>query len=124
MDKPTAHSLGKFFQKRLVGRPGWIQDGGTIAILRKSEGHNENKYSVEILAPGQTPNPEPFETDSAAGKDENFPYIPRIPRFGRPGEGNAGNMGKVGNVSVDSPQQNGSLLGSGARETPAWRTRI
>jgi hypothetical protein len=27
LDKPTARSLGKLFQKRLVGRPAWIDDG-------------------------------------------------------------------------------------------------
>jgi hypothetical protein len=46
LDKPTAHSLGKLFQKRLVGRPAWIHDGETIAILRKCTGHEENNYWV------------------------------------------------------------------------------
>ena len=27
LDRPTAHSIGKLFQKRLVGRPAWVGDG-------------------------------------------------------------------------------------------------
>src|SRR5262249_25664193 len=34
LDKPTAHRLGKLFQKRLVGRPAWIGEG-MIATLTK-----------------------------------------------------------------------------------------
>ena len=32
LDRPTAHSVGKLFQKRLVDRPAWIGDGQTVAI--------------------------------------------------------------------------------------------
>lgn len=32
LDRPTAHSIGKLFQKRLVGRPAWIGDGQTISL--------------------------------------------------------------------------------------------
>ena len=47
----TAHSIGKLFQKRLVGRPAWIGDGRQVATLRKSIGHNENTYRVEVAVP-------------------------------------------------------------------------
>src|SRR5205085_11754196 len=55
LDRPTAHSIGKLFQKRLVGRPAWISDGETVAILRKFAGHNENSYRIELSVPGQSP---------------------------------------------------------------------
>ena len=51
LDRPTAHSIGKLFQKRLVGRPAWIGDGRQVATLRKSIGHNENTYRVEVSDP-------------------------------------------------------------------------
>jgi len=51
LDRPTAHSVGKLFQKRLVGRPVWIGDGRQVAKLRKFTGHNENTYRVEVSDP-------------------------------------------------------------------------
>src|SRR4051812_30937070 len=51
LDRPTAHSIGKLFQKRLVGRPAWIGDGRQVATLRKSTDHNENTYRIEISSP-------------------------------------------------------------------------
>ncbi|MGE3784527.1 MAG: hypothetical protein AB7H71_17535, partial [Alphaproteobacteria bacterium] len=50
LDRPTAHSIGKLFQKRLVGRPAWIGDGRQVATLRKSTGHNENTYRIKVSA--------------------------------------------------------------------------
>jgi hypothetical protein len=50
LDRPTAQSIGKLFQKRLVGRPTWIGDGRLIGTLRKFTGHNENTYRVEDAA--------------------------------------------------------------------------
>jgi hypothetical protein len=123
LDRPTAHNLGKLFQKRLVGRPAWIQDGETIAILKKSTGHNENSYRVDVSAPGQAPDPPPchgFAVDSR----NNIPRNPHIPRSGRADEGKVGNVGKDGNVSARGTQQNGKILGDGAKETPAWSTRL
>ncbi len=97
LDRPTAHSLGKLFQKRLVGRPAWIQDGETVAILRKSTGHNENSYWVDVSAPGQAPDPPPFHR-SAADTGKNIPHNPHIPRTEAAKDGKAGNVGKDGNV--------------------------
>ena len=48
LDRPTAHNIGKLFQKRLVGRPAWIGDGLQVGTLRKSPGHNENTYRTEV----------------------------------------------------------------------------
>jgi len=63
LDRPTAHSIGKLFQKRLVERPAWICDGQTVAKLRKSKGHNANTYRIDLSAPGQ---------DFDASSDKNF----------------------------------------------------
>jgi hypothetical protein len=53
LDRPTAHSIGKLFQKRLVGRPAWIEDGRAVATLRRHQGHEENAYCVEVtVSPG------------------------------------------------------------------------
>ena len=52
LDRPTAHRIGKLFQKRLVGRPAVI---GTdqIATLRRTKAHQENTYQVESLRPAK-----------------------------------------------------------------------
>jgi len=54
LDRPTAHSIGKLFQKRLVGRPAGIGDGLMVATPRKFEGHNQNTYRIEITTPRQS----------------------------------------------------------------------
>jgi hypothetical protein len=51
LDRPTAHSIGKLFQKRLVGRPAWIGDGQAVATLKKSTGHNANTYRIDVSVP-------------------------------------------------------------------------
>ncbi len=48
LDRPTAHKIGKLFQKRLVGRPALIADG-QIATLRRTKDHEENKLSGRDL---------------------------------------------------------------------------
>jgi len=119
LDRPTAHRLGKLFQKRLVGRPAWIQDGETVAILRKSTGHDENSYWVEVSVPGQAPDFRPCYP--SAGK--NIPHNPDIPGRRRAEEGKAGNVGKDGNVSPRATQQDGKTFGGGATEMP-WSMRL
>jgi hypothetical protein len=121
LDKPTAHQLGKLFQKRLVGRPAWIGDGPTVATLQKSTGHNENKYRVDVSAPGQALDLQPFVSRDDTSR--NIPHIPHIPR-GRPEGGKAGNLGKEGNVFADAPLQGNAILDGGSEETPAWRARL
>jgi hypothetical protein len=117
LDRPTAHSLGKLFQKRLVGRPAWIGDGQTVATLQKSTGHNENKYRVDVSAPGQA-------HVSRDNTSRNIPHIPHIPQGGRPERGKTGNLGKDGNVFGHAPFKGNAILDGGSKETPAWRARL
>jgi hypothetical protein len=123
LERPTAHKLGKLFQKRLVGRPVWVNDGETVAILRKTPDHNENAYRVDVSSPGLAPDRVPFES-SAPGTRENIPQNPNIPQSGRAGNGAAGNVGKDGNVLAGASKRNGMDLEGGARETAAWRRRL
>jgi hypothetical protein len=81
LDRPTPHKIGKLFQKCLVGRPALIRKADLVATLRKTPGHNENTYRIEIGTVGQ-----------------NNPHIPHIPRDkdqAAAGSGNVGNEGKV-----------------------------
>jgi hypothetical protein len=94
LERPTAHSLGKLFQKRLVGRPAWIGDGQRVATLQKSTGHNENTYRVVVSAPEQTPDVQPFKDGSAANIGRNIPDIPHIPQDGRPEGAKTGKSGE------------------------------
>ena len=81
LDRPTAHKIGKLFQKRLVGRPALIGDD-QIATLRRTKAHQENTYHVEISTPGKS-----------------NPHNPHIPRVGDQEVVGLGNVGKEGKVS-------------------------
>ena len=122
LERPTPHSIGKLFQKRLVGRPAWIGDGQTVATLQKSTGHNENTYRVVVSAPEQ-PDVQPFKDGSAANIGGNIPHIPHIPQDGRVEGAKTGNLGKEGNVFADAPQGN-AILDGDSKETPAWSARL
>ena len=78
---PTTHKIGKLFQKRLVGRPALIADE-QIATLRRTKGHQENTYQVEV---------------STLGKSN--PHNPHIPRATDQEVVGSGNVGKEGKVS-------------------------
>ena len=81
LDRPTAHKIGKLFQKRLVGRPALIGND-QIATLRRTKDHEENKYRVEVSTPGK-----------------NNPDNPDIPGGETSRTAGAGNVGKDGKVS-------------------------
>ena len=48
LEKPTARSIGKLFQKHLTNRPAFIEDGNCVAVLRKKSGDRANEYEIEI----------------------------------------------------------------------------
>jgi hypothetical protein len=100
LDRPTARSIGKLFQKRLVGRPAWIDDGQAAATLRKSTGHNANKYRIHVSVPGQ----DLADTSSLnAVPARNIPHIPGIPRDRTTrATANRGMTGKTGKFSPKS----------------------
>jgi hypothetical protein len=81
LDRPTAHKIGKLFQKRLVGRPALIRND-QIATLRRTKDHEENTYRVELTTPGK-----------------NNPDKPDIPGASETTGIEPGNVGKDGKVS-------------------------
>src|SRR6516225_1454439 len=97
LDRPTAHSIGKLFQKRLVGRPAWIGDGQAVATLKRSAGHNANTYQILVSATGQdlTSNSSPNTLSFADACRRHFPHSPQSPPLD-PGDGEMGNEGKGG----------------------------
>jgi hypothetical protein len=97
LDRPIAHSLGKLFQKRLVGRPAWIGDGQMVAVLRKYTGHDENSYRVEVST-AATSAEAPSDNGSTAA-DPGRKHSPDSPESRHAGGADAGNAGKDGNVS-------------------------
>jgi hypothetical protein len=92
LDRPTAHSIGKLFQKRLVGRPAWIGDGQDVAVLKRTPGHSENGYHIDVCrATSQTPSDQTQYTSwPTPDGDEHSPLSPHSP----------GKDGNVGNVSI------------------------
>ncbi|MCX7298081.1 MAG: hypothetical protein NTU64_14705 [Hyphomicrobiales bacterium] len=120
LDFPTAHSIGKLFQKRLVGRPTWINDGQTVATLVKTSGHNENTYRVSVAASGQSQNPPTANTFSPADTGQKHSrHSPHSPKSS-PHDGNVGN---VGNLSVVTAQEE-TLSPDDDRGTLGWSTRL
>jgi hypothetical protein len=47
LEKPTARSVGKLFQKHLTNRPAFVEDGNCVAVLRKKSGDRANEYEIE-----------------------------------------------------------------------------
>jgi hypothetical protein len=122
LDRPTAHSIGKLFQKRLVGRPAWIGDGQTVAVLRKFPGHSENTYRIEVVAAGQSQRTTSEKTSAAGdpGK-EHPPHSPHSPTW-RPGDGLSGKGGKDGKVFAETAAGEVNLAYAAAPR--GWRRRI
>jgi hypothetical protein len=123
LERPTAHSIGKLFQKRLVERPAWLGDGETSARLRKFKGHNANACRIEVSAAGQDLGGSSAKTFSCVdpGKGHS-PHSPHSP--GRsPGAGDLGNVGNVGNVCTDIAV-NDVISSNGKRAKPGWSGRL
>jgi hypothetical protein len=122
LDRPTAHSIGKLFQKRLVGRPAWIGDGQTVAVLRKFPGHSENTYRIEVVAAGQSQRTTSEKTSAAGdpGK-EHPPHSPHSPTW-RPGDGLSGKGGKDGKVFAETAAGEVNLAYAAAPR--GWRRGI
>src|SRR5262249_42842856 len=93
LDRSTAHSIGKLFQKRLVGRPAWIGDGPAVATLKKSTGHNANTYRIDVSVPGQD-DASSAQTFSFANPGQEHPPDSHIPRGGARATPSWGKRGK------------------------------
>jgi len=110
LDRPTAHSIGKLFQKRLVDRPAWIGDGQIVAILKRSAGHNANTYQIQLSGSGQE-----FAAGSSSGQthSQHSPYSP--------GQGREdGGLGKEGkDFRVD-----GAASPNAKKAAPRWSARL
>jgi hypothetical protein len=115
LDRPTAHSIGKLFQKRLVGRPAWVDDGQAVATLTKTTGHNANTYQIKVSAPGQDFAP------TSIPKIKHPPHSPHSPGQNS-GEGELGNEGEGGKVLTDIPES--AVSSDGKRAAPGWRGRL
>ena len=124
LDKPTAHALGKLFQKRLVGRPAWIDGGQRFAILRKSPNHEANSYRVEVPAEWHDIPSEDFRARPGADMGKNNPDIPDFPGTTNGEDRRPGNVGKDGNVSRGFHNEVRSSDVNGGGESPIWRARI
>jgi hypothetical protein len=97
LDRPTARSLGKLFQKRLVGRPAWIGDGQMVATLRNDPGHNENRYQVVLsLAPPSAEAPTDNDHTATENGQKHSPDSPVSPPERHAGDAGAGMWGKTG----------------------------
>jgi hypothetical protein len=95
LEKPTARSIGKLFQKYLTNRPVWIDDGNACAILRKTPGHDANKYQVDVSIPGQSASSDKSETNPSRSAHANNPDFPDINGSSSAEPGKVGKDGKV-----------------------------
>jgi hypothetical protein len=90
LDRPTAGSLGKLLNSRLVDRPTLI-DVSTVATLKKSIKDNTGRYEVHLTRPGDR---RYTISDPAGGQT-----ISRISPISRPAGRSAGDTGDAGHVS-------------------------
>jgi hypothetical protein len=120
LDRPTAHSIGKLFQKRLVGRPAWIGDGQAVATLKKSTGHNANTYRIVVSVPEQDDASSAQSFSFANPGQEHPPDSPHSPRRS-PSDAELGKEGKGGKVFADIPGD--GVISSDAKKA-RWSTRL
>jgi hypothetical protein len=88
LERPTARSIGKLFQKKLVGRPAWIGDGQAFAVLERFKGHNANTYRIQVTG--------------SVDDQKHSPHSPHSPNR-TPCDGELGNEGNEGNEGKDFP---------------------
>lgn len=69
LERPTARSLGKLFQKHLTGRPAWIDDENCVAVLRKNAGSRANDYKVETSSVDKKPGA-PVNSSASGRREE------------------------------------------------------
>ena len=121
LEKPTARSLGKLFQKHLTNRSAWIDAGNAVATLRRIAGHETNHYKVQVSVPGQSASADrPELADVGSFSDADHPLFPDIPDS----PSADGKVGKVGNVFTGERQAEMENP-AGATGTPsAWKARI
>ena len=147
LEKPTARSIGKLFQKHLTNRPAWIEDGNAVAILRKIPGHEANKYRVDVSVPGQSSGSNRSEStaadrspgakdpvfsawDGKVGKDGKVSIAKRSEKTVIRGEtiagltAGGGKVGKDGNVSTAERQEETVIPEELIAERSGWRARI
>lgn len=123
LDRPTARSIGKLFQKRLAGRPAWIGDGQTVATLQKSAGHAENTYRIDVSAPAQSPDTPPAETVATGDAGpEHSPHSQHSPWLCRDGD-EAGKDGKEGKVLAAAAEAEVDSVDAN-RTAPKWGARL
>jgi hypothetical protein len=121
LEKPTARSIGKLFQKYLTNRPVWIDDGNACAILRKTPGHDANKYQVDVSTPGQSASSDEYEPSPGRSAPANNPDFPDI---NGSSSAEAGKVGKDGKVLTAERQEESVIREESVGGTSGWRARI
>ena len=117
LDRPTAHRIGKLFQKCLVGRPAWLNDGDVVAVLRNYQGHQENTYGIEVVTAGQNTD---YRPNLAR---QHSPHSPLSP--GRhSGNGSSGKEGKEGKVFAGTAADAVNSMDAEEATPGRWRARI
>ena len=117
LDRPTAHRIGKLFQKCLVGRPAWLNDGDVVAVLRNYQGHQENTYGIEVVTAGQNTDYRPNLPQ------KHSPHSPHSPRR-HSGNGLLGNEGKEGKVFAATAADAVNSMDAEEATPGRWSARI
>ena len=121
LERPTARSIGKLFQKHLTNRPAWIDDGSSVATLRKIAGHDANHYKVDVSVPGQSSGAKSGSADAGGFPGATNPVFPDIPESQSP---DGGKVGEEGNVPPGECQDETEIPVRGTAERSTWRRQI
>jgi hypothetical protein len=121
LEKPTARSLGKLFQKHLTNRPAWIDAGNAVATLRRIAGHETNHYKVQVSVAGQFASADrPESAEVGSFSDANHPLFPDIPDS----PSDDGKVGKDGNDFTGERQAEMENPADVTGKPSAWKARI
>jgi hypothetical protein len=123
LDRPTPKSLGKLFQKRLVGRPAWIENGRRVAKLCRSPGHAENAYRIEVsnLSGSGEAQAHAVVENSISGPVPRQKHSPHSPLSPKPPSGDC-DVGKEGKVAAVAA--GGGAISNDVTGYTGWRGKL
>jgi len=101
LNRPTAGSLGKLLNNRLVDRPTRI-DASTVATLKTFKEDNTGYYEVRLARSADGPN---YTFSNPAGGQTISRISPIAPHGGRPA-GDKGDAGHVSSPPAPAPTEN------------------
>ena len=114
LDRPTAGTIGKILNNRLVDRPTFIDDSDVAVVLKASWEKHTSRYRVQLLSTDGAN----YSTASSVSAEIFSPISPISPLLAA-AQGTEGDGGDGGHSSSQSPLVKQVISRAGARASPA-----